>query len=296
MSNNIIHNFHNKKLKVDCPPNTTIVPTIAATRPQHNNGNNINMNNNNNPAGPGVSDNSLLKRLASTHLQSYATALTVTIAVGCFLLLLNIFIFAAIYYQREKRANYTKRKEELTDTDIINSSSSPSIERYQHKITSANNTGSRKSSMQSLAGNGFGEYELHFKEKMCTVELPLQEYKCASTSSSIHHGCPTPETFKHHAHINDTLVVYPPTYSSHPPSENNSDSIRAVAVEHCHQGTQSDSIIVSESDRDLSPGIPEPPPPPKGGIPFQGGILRNQAGPSTPSTSKKRVQIQEISV
>lgn len=289
VSNNL---YNNKKLKVDCPPNTTIVPTIAATRPQHNNANNINTN----PAGPGGNDNSLLKRLASTHLQSYATALTVTIAVGCFLLLLNIFIFAAIYYQREKRANYTKRKEELTDTDIINSSSSPSIERYQHKITSAN-TGSRKSSMQSLAGNGFGEYELHFKEKMCTVELPLQEYKCASTSGSIHHACNTPETFKHHAmQHNDTLVVYPPTYSSHPPSENNSDSIRAVAVEHCHQGTQSDSIIVSESDRDLSPGIPEPPPPPKGGIPFQGGILRNQAGPSTPSTSKKRVQIQEISV
>lgn len=314
--NNITNDYvYNKKYiyKVECPPNTTIVPTIAATRPQHNsNGGTSGSSNNSN-------DNSLLKRLASTHLQSYATALTITIAVGCFLLLLNVFIFAAIYYQREKRANYTKRKEELTETDLINSSSSPSIERYQHKLINAGQIGScsRKSSMQSLAGNnGFGEYELHLKEKLCTVELPMQEFKCPSTSNSssitgcigsggvsssqsiIQQHCPTPQHHNIIQHNNESLVVYPPTYSSHPPSDN-SDSIRNVHVEHCHQATQATStdnnLIMSESDRDLSPGIPEPPPPPKG-IPFQGGILRNQGGPSTPSTSKKRVQIQEISV
>ncbi|XP_063698385.1 uncharacterized protein LOC134829289 isoform X2 [Culicoides brevitarsis] len=287
----------------ECPPNTTIVPTIAATRPQHNNNGGSNNSN----------DNSLLKRLASTHLQSYATALTITIAVGCFLLLLNVFIFAAIYYQREKRANYTKRKEELTETDLINSSSSPSIERYQHKLITGQIGGggggsscSRKSSMQSLAGaNGFGEYEMHLKEKLCTVELPMQEFRCPSTSNSsgtqsiIQAHCATPQ-HQHNIiqHTNDSLVVYPPTYTSHPPSDN-SDSIRNVLVEHCHQATQAtntdNNLIMSESDRDLSPGIPEPPPPPKG-MPFQAGILRNQGGPSTPSTSKKRVQIQEISV
>lgn len=42
----------------------------------------------------------------STHLftgqRVYSTALVVTIAVGCGLLLLNILIFAGIYYQKEK--------------------------------------------------------------------------------------------------------------------------------------------------------------------------------------------------
>lgn len=42
-----------------------------------------------------------------------------------------------------------------------------------------------------------------------------------------------------------------------------------------------------------SPSIPEPPPPPKNLPPNQSGILRT---PQTPSTMKKRVQIQEISV
>lgn len=284
----------------DCPPNVTVVPTIAATRPQQS-GN----------------ESSLFKRLASTHLQSYATALAVTIAVGCFLLLLNVFIFAAIYYQREKRANYTKRKEELTETDILNTSSSPSIERYQHKIS-----GSRKSSIQSLAigsggagGGSFNEYcnfeeklrnEKHAFVELCTVKLPMQEFKCSSArgSSNTIHRCPTPET----------LVIYPPTYTFHPiaavpPNPHDVDSVRVVPVEQCHQSTQSDAepveangtsaIGTMTTGTEMSPDISNAQPPPKGsanGNSFQGGILRNQAGPSTPSASKKRVQIQEISV
>lgn len=49
-----------------------------------------------------TNSNNLLRRLASSHYQSYTTALTVTIAVGCFLLLLNILIFAGIYHQRDR--------------------------------------------------------------------------------------------------------------------------------------------------------------------------------------------------
>lgn len=33
---------------------------------------------------------------------TYSTALGVTIAVGCSLLILNILIFAGVYYQRDK--------------------------------------------------------------------------------------------------------------------------------------------------------------------------------------------------
>lgn len=36
------------------------------------------------------------------HQGSYSTALSVTIAVGCSLLILNILIFAGVYYQRDK--------------------------------------------------------------------------------------------------------------------------------------------------------------------------------------------------
>jgi hypothetical protein len=269
-----------------------------------------------------------LKRLANTHYQSYATALTVTIAVGCFLLLLNVFIFAAIYYQREKRATDTKKKEELTEAENLHSSSSPSIDRYQK--------GSRKSSLQSVSGAAFGEYscyddKLQCKEKralvdLCTVELPLQDFKHHSPSLGSHRssirrsGTPEVGTCKHtllHASTQDNLVLLPPTYSSYPSSisEGTSttglvqyrsiiNSLHSSSREQCHQSTQSDQpevhdtgTLATENDKELSPNIPEPPPPPKHAPPTcQAGILRQQGGPQTPSTSKKRVQIQEISV
>lgn len=293
---------------IECPPpNTTIVPTIAATRPQQSQDSST------------VNNNSLLRRLTSTHYQSYATALTVTIAVGCFLLLLNVFIFAAIYYQREKRATYTKKKEELTEAENLNSSSSPSLERYQQK-------GSRKSSLQSVSGAGFGEYscydeKLRCKEKralvdLCTVELPMQEFKysppCGSTTGSIRRSI-TPENYNnkhsmmdHHSSQDAFTSMLPPSYAPQINGSNNLVTYRSIIIpkaELCNQATQADSppnvhdasTAVEENDQELSSDdVPEAPPPPRSS--FQSGILRQGSGPATPGTTKKRVQIQEISV
>ncbi|CAL8094811.1 unnamed protein product [Orchesella dallaii] len=41
--------------------------------------------------------------LESSFFSPYSTALSVTIAIGCSLLILNVFIFALVYYQRDKR-------------------------------------------------------------------------------------------------------------------------------------------------------------------------------------------------
>lgn len=301
----------------ECPTNSTIVPTLAATRPHQNNNN-----------GNNISNHSLFRRLTSSQYQSYATALTVTIAVGCFLLLLNVFIFAAIYYQREKRATYTKKKEELTEMENHHSSSTMSLERYQHKS-------SRKSSLQSVSGAAFGEYscydeKLRSKEKraladLCTtVELPMQEYKysppCGSRRSI------TPENYGNKHSMMDlksqdsysaSASTMHSFYSGAPPQINDANNLvtyRTVMIpktELCNQATQADSppnvhdasTIVDENDQELSPiNIPSdiPPPPPRSS--FQSGILRQGSGnnggvgaPTTPS-AKKRVQIQEISV
>ncbi|KAG4072555.1 hypothetical protein HA402_004644 [Bradysia odoriphaga] len=299
----------------ECPPNTTIVPTLAATRPQQNQGTNSITTNNN-----------LLRRLANTQYPSYTTALTLTVAVGCFLLLLNILIFAGIYYQREKRATDAKKKEELTEAEIR---CSPSINHDKCGKSS------RKSSLQSVSGfnpvPNFGEYscydeKIQCKEKhnladICSVELPLQEFKCAngseSNTSSLRRSMKS-DSYKHNL---NNLMHYPPTYSSPHPSEPGSSTSNGLVMytqfnrtassttEQCNQSTQSDipdvqdvGTGVMQTDVDdnnsgeCSPGIPEPPPPPRSAAPYQGGILRQQGGPSTPAASKKRVQIQEISV
>jgi hypothetical protein len=258
-----------------------------------------------------------LRRLTSAH-QSYATALTVTIGVGCFLLLLNVSIFAAIYYQREKRATYTKKKEELTEAENHNSSSSPSLERFQHK-------GSRKSSLQSVSGAGFGEYscydeKLRCKEKralvdLCTVELPMQEFKysppCGSTTGSIRRSI-TPDNYNskhsmmdHHTSQDAAFTTILPNYAPQLNGSNNLVTYRSIIIpktELCNQATQADSppnvhdasTTIDDNDQDLSSdGVPEAPPPPRSSL--QSGILRQGSQPATPGT-KKRVQIQEISV
>lgn len=44
----------------------------------------------------------MLQRLATRHYYSYTTALGITVGIGCLLLILNMLIFAGIYYQRER--------------------------------------------------------------------------------------------------------------------------------------------------------------------------------------------------
>ncbi|GAB0098543.1 uncharacterized protein DMENIID0001_142860 [Sergentomyia squamirostris] len=285
----------------DCPPNATVVPTIAATKPHQQQEMVI-------QGGEGGANN-LLRRLANSQFHSYTTALTITIAVGCFLLLLNILIFAGIYYQREKRASDAKRKEELFDTEIP---LSPSLKGHH----------SRKGSLQSLPP-GFHFHHHHFHQQPRAgsfVELPfdgatsekrsvkeycdveLQDYQCSPANSSTSSTVRMPECKRSSPH--DTTHV-PQIFSTSQQTDcPHTSTSQQASAGHCNQGTQSDRPLsqdvgttVTETDiqEDGSPGIPDPPPPPKH---FHSmGILRQQGGSSQASGSnKKRVQIQEISV
>lgn len=98
----------------ECPPNAT-APTVHP-------------------------DDALLRRLASSHYQSYTAALTVTIAVGCFLLLLNVLIFAGIYHQRGSRPRRSK-------DDLAEAGSSSSSDNYDGKLDFE---------VRAFDGKGFG--------------------------------------------------------------------------------------------------------------------------------------------
>ncbi|CAH0726626.1 unnamed protein product, partial [Brenthis ino] len=98
----------------ECPPNATTTPMQP--------------------------DDALLRRLASSHYQSYTAALTVTIAVGCFLLLLNVLIFAGIYHQRGSRPRRCK-------DDLAEAGSSSSSDNYDGKLDYE---------VRAFDGKGFG--------------------------------------------------------------------------------------------------------------------------------------------
>lgn len=230
----------------ECPPNNTVQ---AST--------NKNFNNNN-----------LLKKLASSHYQSYTTALTVTIAVGCFLLLLNILIFAGIYHQRDRGNKKKKKQKELLETGSCSSSSGENYDKqgsydvvHQMAYDSCKNYEmSRGNNFECKSvPNYIGEYSCEKRTlgEVQMTEISLQDFKCSPVK-------------RKESHDNSSM---PPDVTS--------------------IGNQNDQGV-------NSPTIPEPPPPPKNQPPTilcnQAGILRSHGVPTTPGTMKKRVQIQEISV
>ncbi|XP_046807819.1 uncharacterized protein LOC111681718 isoform X1 [Lucilia cuprina] len=117
----------------------------------------------------------VLRRLSGKQFQSYTTALVATVAVGCFLLILNILIFAGIYHQREKRARDAKTKEELQDNDTSKNSSMLKLNALGSETGSFNGSGAGVSGKTTVV---FGEYScydeksLQTKDEKLMVELP----------------------------------------------------------------------------------------------------------------------------
>ncbi|XP_060517495.1 neuroligin-4, Y-linked-like [Cylas formicarius] len=69
----------------------------------------------------------LLERLATRHYYSYTAALGVTVGVGCLLLVLNMLIFAGIYYQRDRDRRRQNENHNVIDRHS-RSNSTPSTE------------------------------------------------------------------------------------------------------------------------------------------------------------------------
>ncbi|KAH8410163.1 hypothetical protein KR009_007256 [Drosophila setifemur] len=131
----------------------------------------------------------LLRRLGGKQFQSYTTALIATVAVGCFLLILNVLIFAGIYHQREKRARDAKTKEELQDSDTSKNSSMLKLNALisgggggsgagAGDIADAYTLSGSVVDSKGAVGVVFGEYSCydekskHLREEKMLVELP----------------------------------------------------------------------------------------------------------------------------
>ncbi|XP_041762973.1 neuroligin-3 isoform X2 [Anopheles merus] len=107
-----------QSISTECPPNITFIQTASASWPLHNSAL---------PTQHSDSNRSLINRLTNSYHRSYSTALAITIGVGCFLLFLNVLIFVAIYYQREKRESNSRMKINLLELEsrlnVVESSS-----------------------------------------------------------------------------------------------------------------------------------------------------------------------------
>ncbi|XP_046835012.1 neuroligin-1-like isoform X3 [Vespa crabro] len=268
---------HTSTSTTECTPNATAttIASTSKTQSQHSN------------LGPGP--NNLLRKLTSSYYQSYTTALTVTIAVGIFLLLLNIIIFAGIYHQRDRNASGNsglsafgdKKKEELLEAGCSG-------------IEIGGPPGKQRLSSMNLIDSPGTSPQGHKAKLVQELELQLQEFQCS----------PPPGGGKR--------VLEPPSYSRNPCVQRTrtpSPCIDATIARMQDDDNMIDGVLDSDDDDDDDDDddeddddddneeLPEPPPPPKVPAPNVGltcpGILRQ---PGTPGSAKKRVQIQEISV
>ncbi|XP_014362989.2 neuroligin-1 [Papilio machaon] len=254
-------------ISTECPPNATVTPVHP--------------------------DDALLRRLASSHYQSYTAALTVTIAVGCFLLLLNVLIFAGIYHQRGSRPRRSK-------DDLGEAGSSSSSDNYDAKLdyeiraydgkgfgfdcksAHVSRSLSSKYDLRTLSDCGeptFGEYSCYDeKHRAACNSLPDVSVGSAIEAGSV--VCidtQKPDIQKVEGRMQPDPIGRTSTFE--PRVVDSSTQVKF--------GPVPDSELTSDSNGDSETGA--------GGS----GILRAPPANSTPvppGIMKKRVQIQEISV
>lgn len=247
----------------ECPPNNTYL--LSSTKGGAN----------------GLNNNNLLRKLAaSNHYQSYTTALTVTIAVGCFLLLLNVLIFAGIYHQRDRSKgreggkNKRKKKEEMLEGGggAGGSCSSSSGEGYDSKSSlydprpsgvtpgQVGVVGYQVKAAGGYSGSSYdckqlptyiGQYgcEKYGLAEMQMTQLALQEFQSSPPSGMKRNS----ETTILMTNCSSTST------SNHPPPDVTTTIAPHLITSSCKesQTTSSGSDVTSPSS------IPEPPPPPK---------------------------------
>ncbi|CAH2008985.1 unnamed protein product [Acanthoscelides obtectus] len=215
----------------------------------------------------------IIRRIASGHYQSYTTALTITIAVGCFLVLLNVLIFIGIYHQRERGKKEEKRKDVFAETGSCSSSSGETYKQScEQQLQPFSYDGMEATTLQGCQTyvNTAISYKHAQEEEM--TQIQLQEFSSSPLSAK---------------RIERRIHSYPDVTSTTPAT-----STPAVQKVDCCSGTSDDS----------PPGTGRGNGNTSSSVAFhleevnQTGILRPHGMPMTPGTVKKRVQIQEISV
>ncbi|XP_055548902.1 uncharacterized protein LOC129732246 isoform X2 [Wyeomyia smithii] len=291
----------------DCPPNVTELIPVAAENPQHNQmtivGNNVDV----------------MNQLANMHYQNYSVAFNITIGVGCFLLLLNVLIFAAIYYQREKHANQNKKKVAVDDEVMTTLSVNKQLCHETNVVCKDDqrdlmlNLGKNTSEVtvppiESKSGATNSTKKKHIVVDICTTNVSANQYERPLSKTSCYEY-PQHVSFKTVKAVSHENLL--PSYSSQLSSVSDSSSNTTSVCTHMRRnslatmGTQSESICwpetqdigtsVDEIDLEFSSMMPSASQSPRA-TGFQSGILRQQTSAIVHGTTKKRVQIQEISV
>lgn len=213
----IIIYFH-----TECPINTTKSPLIVAAV------NHVNVT---------TMKTNPFRELISSQYQNYSMAFLLTIFIGCCLLLLNIIIFCAIYYQRVKRKKYVNRKK-IMSTDIDDQLCSPEREKRIQMVNQ------KATSTRIIAHDESTHCPAHEKQFFCNDKIHQNTNMIFSKQTPVPKRSVNYERNNHHHHSEST----------------NSNDKHTTIETTWNSSSSRESVRIKNENSD---DIPAPPPPPR---------------------------------
>ncbi|XP_055638903.1 uncharacterized protein LOC129776956 isoform X4 [Toxorhynchites rutilus septentrionalis] len=302
-------------VSTECPPNTTVMSPVAATHPQRIAMNSLEKN------------GKTVNQLTNPQYHQYSAAFNITIGVGSFLLLLNVLIFVAIYFKKEKRASMKKPRENITGDEILHSTSLLLDDRLKHQKTDRDieyDNDTLDSAMQDVSSvttheqyscnkRNSNNNEKYIPSDICNQKFPVNEHSCSSPTTSIVGSIQnsTAQEMCKHTSEENLVTVYPRFPSQSTSTSESSSNTTGFQLrrnsstndEMFHNSSEQTNLpemheigtIVDEIELEFSSMMMDSLRSARS-VGIHGGILRQQTGSVIHGTTKKRVQIQEISV
>jgi neuroligin len=223
-----------------------------------------------------------LASLEAAGYAAYSTALSVTIAIGCSLLILNVLIFAGVYYQRDKTRMEVKS---LQQQQSRNQATFETISKHGHYHMGHSQSANvivdveQDTSAMILAANA--QHEAN-KQHLCPQNMQMSNtLKAPPPSPSVMmQNCMTlPKNASMHAQN------YNPGCMTLPKSATLMNNTACVIAEMQQQGL----VQPPNGNATMPMSVPRPPPPPRTKSPPESQPLLSTHHNSNPNKGNMRV-------
>lgn len=212
-----------------------------------------------------------LASLEAAGYAAYSTALSVTIAIGCSLLILNVLIFAGVYYQRDKTRLEVKN---LQKQQTRNQSTFETISKHQHYHIGSGQTSNVMVDIEQdtpamiMAANTQQDH------------MQVQQHLCpTSISNTLKAPPPSPNVMISNCMtLPKNSAMHMQTYQSHqgcmtlPKNATFLNNTACVIAEMQQQGY----VQPPNGNATMPLSVPKPPPPPRAKSPESQPLLSTQ--------------------
>nr|CAI5837378.1 unnamed protein product [Callosobruchus analis] len=195
-----------------------------------------------------------LANLEAAGYAAYSTALSVTIAIGCSLLILNVLIFAGVYYQRDKTRMEVKN---LQQQQSRNQAAFETISKHQHYHLGHSQSSSiivdveQDTSAMILAANA--QQDHHKSQHLCPTSIS-NTMKAPPPSPNVMQNCMTlPKNSSMTSYQHQGCMTLPKNSSL-------MNNTACVIQEMQQQGF----VQPPNGNATMPLSVPKPPPPPRG--------------------------------